>query len=79
MNLALPVASGSAGLGRFAVNAAGAGLAINLAAVHVLPMIPANIRNADIVGDFGVQEVVLGAACLVGAMVANAIFNKVAG
>ena len=40
MNLALPVASGSAGIGRFAVNALGAGLGFTLVANTSWPRSP---------------------------------------
>lgn len=79
MTASLPVASGSAGLGRFAVNALGAGVGFTLTANYVLSSIPANVRNIEFFGGVGVQELVLGAASLVGAMVANSIFNKVTG
>lgn len=79
MNLALPVASGSAGIGRFAVNALGAGIGFTLVANHVLAMIPTNVRNTEFFGGVGVQELVLGAGALVGAMALNAVYNKIGG
>lgn len=78
-NLALPVASGSAGLGRFAINALGAGVGFTVAANYVLASVPASVRNIEFFGGVGMQEVILGASALVGAMAANAVYNKIAG
>lgn len=79
MNFALPVASGSAGAGRFAVNALGAGIGFTLGANYVLAQIPSNVRNIEFYGGVGVQELILGACALVGAMALNAVYNKIGG
>lgn len=74
----LPTAGGSGNLGRFAVNALGAGIGFTLAVNYVLPSIPANIRQTDFFMGIGVQELVLGAGALLGAMALNMAYNRIA-
>jgi hypothetical protein len=79
MSVALPSASGSASFARFTVNAIGAGVAIMLYNQYLAPsVINSGFDHFDIMG-FSAFELGMGASALLGAMVANEVFNKVSG
>lgn len=65
---------GGMGIARFTANAAGAALGINLGNKYVLPSVPASVTSVRYA-----PEVILGACALLGAMVGNAVYSKVAG
>jgi len=79
MSIALPSAGGSAGVGRFAVNAIGAGAGLYAYFGFIRESLPTPWINAEIFGTFGGDEISAGAFALLGAMVANSVYNRIGG
>lgn len=77
--IALPSAGGSAGLGRFAVNALGAGVGFYAYFNFIRETLPNAWTDVEFFGTFGLDEMTAGACALMGAMLANSVYNRIGG